>query len=95
MTYRRTLADIVNVEELERVSSEYLSGQKYYGKQVQVAIDGKVLRGTLDDQQNGTYLLAGYLPQEGSMQKNPNLLHLLLLRLDGDVQLGWIDPAFS
>ena len=65
MTYRRILADIVNVEELERVSSEYLSGQKYYGKQVLVAIDGKVLRGTLDDQQNGTYLLAAYLPQEG------------------------------
>ena len=65
MTYRRILADIVNVEELERVSSEYLSGQKYYGKQVLVAIDGKVLRGTLDDKQNGTYLLAAYLPEEG------------------------------
>ena len=65
MTYRRILADIVNVEELERVSSEYLSGQKYFGKQVLVAIDGKVLRGTLDDKQNGTYLLAAYLPQEG------------------------------
>ena len=65
MTYRRILADIVNVEELERVSSEYLSGQRYYGKQVLVAIDGKVLRGTLDDKQNGTYLLAAYLPQEG------------------------------
>jgi predicted transposase YbfD/YdcC len=65
MTYRRILADSVNVAELERVSSEYLSGQKYYGKQVLVAIDGKVLRGTLDDQQNGTYLLAAYLPREG------------------------------
>ncbi len=65
MTYRRILADIVNVEELERVSSEYLSGKKYFGKQVLVAIDGKVLRGTLDDKQNGTYLLAAYLPQEG------------------------------
>jgi predicted transposase YbfD/YdcC len=65
MTYRRILADIVNVEELERVSSGYLSGQKYYGKQVLVAIDGKVLRGTLDDKQNGTYLLAAYLPKEG------------------------------
>jgi predicted transposase YbfD/YdcC len=65
MTYRRILADIVNVEELERVSSGYLSGQNYYGKQVLVAIDGKVLRGTLDDKQNGTYLLAAYLPKEG------------------------------
>ena len=64
-TYRRILADIVNVEELEQVSSEYLAEKKYFGKQVLVAIDGKVLRGTLDDQQNGTYLLAAYLPEEG------------------------------
>jgi predicted transposase YbfD/YdcC len=64
-TYRRILADVVNVEELEQVSSEYLSGNKFYGKQVLVAIDGKVLRGTLDDKQNGTYLLAAYLPGEG------------------------------
>lgn len=64
-TYRRILAEVVNVEELEQVSSEYLSGRKYFGKQVLVAIDGKVLRGTLDDHQNGTYLLAAYLPSEG------------------------------
>ena len=64
-TYRRILADIVNVQELEQVSSEYLSGKKYFGKQVLVASDGKVLRGTLDDKQNGTYLLAAYLPSEG------------------------------
>ena len=31
-TYRRILADVVNVEELEKVSSEYLSGKKCYGK---------------------------------------------------------------
>jgi predicted transposase YbfD/YdcC len=65
MTYRRILADSVNVEELERVSREYLVGKKYFGNQVLVAIDGKVLRGTLDDKQNGTYLLAAYLPKEG------------------------------
>jgi len=64
-TYRRILADIVNVEELEQVSSRYLGGKKYFGKQVLVAIDGKVLRGTLDDHQNGTYLLAAYLPDQG------------------------------
>jgi predicted transposase YbfD/YdcC len=64
-TYRRILADIVNVDELEQVSSAYLSGGKSFGKQVLVAIDGKVLRGTLDDRQNGTYLLAAYLPGEG------------------------------
>ncbi len=64
-TYRRILARVVNTEELERMSSKYLSGKKYFGKQVLVAIDGKVLRGTLDDQQNGTYLLAAFLPSEG------------------------------
>jgi predicted transposase YbfD/YdcC len=64
-TYRRILAEVVNVEELEQVSSEYLGGKKFFGKQVLLAIDGKVLRGTLDDHQEGTYLLAAYLPSEG------------------------------
>src|SRR4030043_1906647 len=64
-TYRRILAEVVNVEELEQMSSTYLGGKKYFGKQVLVAIDGKVLRGTLDDNQKGTYLLAAYLPKEG------------------------------
>jgi predicted transposase YbfD/YdcC len=64
-TYRRILADVVNVEELEKMSSEFLAGKKYFGKQVLLTMDGKVLRGTLDDQQNGTYLLAAYLPSEG------------------------------
>ena len=43
-TYRRILAKVVDVEELERVSSEYLSGKRFFGKQVLLAIDGKVLR---------------------------------------------------
>lgn len=64
-TYRRILADVVNVEEIENLSREYLSGKKFFGKQVLVAMDGKVLRGTLDDQQQGTYLLAAYLPSQG------------------------------
>lgn len=64
-TYRRILAEVIAVEELEQISSHYLSGKRYFGKQVMVAIDGKVLRGTLDEAQNGTYLLAAYLPTEG------------------------------
>lgn len=64
-TYGRILAEVVNVEELEQASSEYLSGKKFFGKQVLLAIDGKVLRGTLNDNQEGTYLLAAYLPNEG------------------------------
>ena len=64
-TYRRILGEVVNVEELEQLSSAYLRGDGFFGKQVLVAIDGKVLRGTLDVHQNGTYLLAAYLPREG------------------------------
>ena len=64
-TYRRISEDVVEVDQLERISNELLSEKKYFGKQVLVAMDGKVLRGTLDEAQNGTYLLAAYLPSEG------------------------------
>ena len=64
-TYRRIAEDVVNVEELEQVVSVALSEKKFFGKQVLLSIDGKVLRGTLDEVQNGTYLLAAYLPSEG------------------------------
>ena len=64
-TYRRISEDVIDIEELEEVVSSVLSGRKYYGKQVLLSMDGKVLRGTLDDAQNGTYLLAAYLPTEG------------------------------
>jgi len=64
-TYRRILAEGVHVEELERTSSVYLCGKKCFRRQVLVAMDGKVLRGTLDEDQKGTYLLAAYVPREG------------------------------
>lgn len=64
-TYRRIAAEVVDVEELEQVVRTVLSGKKFFGKQVLLCIDGKVLRGTLDEAQNGTYLLAAYLPSEG------------------------------
>jgi predicted transposase YbfD/YdcC len=50
---------------LEQVVSRVLAGRKFFGKQVLLSIDGKVLRGTLDEAQDGTYLLAAYLPREG------------------------------
>lgn len=62
---RRIEADVVNPEELERLVGKVLAGRKFFGKQVLVSMDGKVLRGTLDEAQNGTYLLASYLPKEG------------------------------
>jgi predicted transposase YbfD/YdcC len=74
-TYRRIEADVVEPQELEQVVSTVLAGRKYFGKQVLVSIDGKVLRGTLDEAQMGTYLLAAYLPSEG--------LVLMEVALDG------------
>lgn len=64
-TYRRIEAEVVDPQELEQVVSTVLAGRKFFGKQVLLSIDGKVLRGTLDEAQHGTYLLAAYLPREG------------------------------
>jgi len=64
-TYRRIEAEVVDPEELEQVVGTVLAGRKFFGKQVLLSIDGKVLRGTLDETQDGTYLLAAYLPSEG------------------------------
>jgi predicted transposase YbfD/YdcC len=64
-TYRRIAAEVICAEELEQMLSELWSAKRFFGKQVLLAIDGKVLRGTLDEAQNGVYLLAAYLPAEG------------------------------
>jgi len=64
-TYRRIAAEVICVEELERMMSELWSDKRFFGKQVLLAIDGKVLRGTLNEEQEGVYLLAAYLPAEG------------------------------
>ena len=64
-TYRRIMAEVVDTEEFELLVSDYLIGKSYFGKKVLLSIDGKVLRGTLNDEQDGTYLLAAYLPTEG------------------------------
>ena len=74
-TYRRIEADVVDPQELEHIVSTVLAGRKYFGKQVLLSIDGKVLRGTLDEAQEGIYLLAAYLPSEG--------LVLMEVALDG------------
>ena len=64
-TYRRIAETIIDIGKLEQIVSELWSDKKYFGKQVLLSMDGKVLRGSLDDKQNGTYLLAAYLPAEG------------------------------
>ena len=64
-SYERIIEQVVNWEELEQLVSRVLRGKRYFGKQVLVAMDGKVLRGTLNEKQEGVYLLAAYLPDEG------------------------------
>ena len=64
-TYRRILKDVIDVEEFEQVIADYLTGKRHYGRQVVVAIDGKVMRGTVCDEKLGLHLLAAYLPEEG------------------------------
>ena len=64
-TYRRILGEVISIEELEQMASRYLTEKKFFGKQVLLSIDGKVLRGTLNEQQAGVYLLAAYLPSKG------------------------------
>lgn len=64
-SYERIMEQVVNWEELEQLVSRVVSGRRHFGKQVLVAIDGKVLRGTLNEKQEGVYLLGAYLPGEG------------------------------
>ena len=68
-TYRRVIEAVITAEELEQMMSEYFTERKYFGKQVQISMDGKILRGSLDADQNGTYLLAAYLPEEHGFNK--------------------------
>ncbi len=64
-TDRRVLADMVEIDEIEKIAADYLAGKKHFGRQVVLAIDGKMLRGSASDEQSGLQLLAAYLPNEG------------------------------
>lgn len=65
-TYRRTLADNVDVKEFEALAREHHRRCGEAGYQVVVSLDGKILRGTIDlEVSNGLCLLALYLPGEG------------------------------
>lgn len=65
-TYRRTLADVVEEDEFERLAREHFRHSGEAGYQVVISIDGKVMRGTIDtDVSAGLCLLAVYLPGEG------------------------------
>lgn len=65
-TYRRTLADVIDEEEFEALVREQFAYSGEAGYQVVVAMDGKVIRGTIDAAvSEGLCLLAVYLPGEG------------------------------
>jgi predicted transposase YbfD/YdcC len=64
-TYRRILGDVIDVQELDELVSDHLTEGKHLGQEVMLSMDGKVLRGSLNDEREGTALLAAYLPEEG------------------------------
>jgi predicted transposase YbfD/YdcC len=65
-TYRRTLADILDAQELEELVREQYRHHGEAGYQVVVCMDGKILRGTIDmEASDGLCLLAIFLPGEG------------------------------
>jgi len=65
-TYRRVLADAIDEQEFEHLVWQRHRHRGQTGYQVVAALDGKVVRGTIDsEQENGLYLLAVFLPGEG------------------------------
>jgi predicted transposase YbfD/YdcC len=91
-TYRRTIADHVDVEEFEALACQQQRQRGKAGYQVVVAMDGKILRGTIDlDARAGLCLLALYLPGEGI-----TLAQLAIADKQSEVSaaprlLSWID----
>lgn len=65
-TYRRVLADILDVQELEELARAHHRHSGQAGYHVVISIDGKVIRGTIENEtQDGLWLLAIFLPGEG------------------------------
>lgn len=66
MTYRRVLANAALARGLDTLTREYLLSWPQAGRSVQIALDGKTLRGTVAVEANrALHLLAAYLPAEG------------------------------
>jgi predicted transposase YbfD/YdcC len=65
-TYRRVLGNSIDIEEFEQVVREFFAGLPHAGQSIVIALDGKALRGTIPaGQTHGRHLLAAYLPAEG------------------------------
>ena len=65
-TYSRILGQTLSVEELEEAVGRFFATDSEDGQMVQIAIDGKSLRGSISSgRKRGVHLLAAYLPGEG------------------------------
>lgn len=65
-TYGRILGHAIVVEEFEQVVNAWVAGLPGAGHTVEIALDGKTLRGTIPfGQTRGVHLLAAYFPEEG------------------------------
>lgn len=65
-TYRRILADAIDEQEFEELARQQHRYTGQAGYQVVVAMDGKVVRGTIaSETEKGLFLLAAFLPGEG------------------------------
>ena len=91
-TYRRALADHVEPKQFEALAREYHQHSGKAGYQVVVAMDGKILRGTIDlESHDGLCLLAVFLPGEGI-----TLAQMAIPDKQSEVSaaptlLGWVD----
>ena len=91
-TYRRTLAEIIDAQELEALVREHVRHCGEAGYQVVVAMDGKVVRGTIDTEvSSGLCLLAVFLPGEGV-----TLAQIAIESKQNEISaaptlLGWVD----
>lgn len=65
-TYRTILGQVIDIEEFEQVVRDFFAAQPQAGQSIVIALDGKTLRGTIRaGQTHGRHLLAAYLPAEG------------------------------
>ncbi len=65
-TYGRILGHAVKIDEFEQVVRGFFAALPGAGHTVEIALDGKTLRGTIPaGQTRGVHLLAAYLPGEG------------------------------
>ena len=65
-TFSRILGYAVKPEEFQRVAQAFFAQPPMTGTRIQIALDGKTMRGTIPaGHRRGVHLLAAYLPDEG------------------------------